>query len=145
MLPCSADIANQDKMAGVVAQVEALGRKAVAVTCDVRQRPSMEAAVEEAAAKLGAGPDILVASAGGWGLGSELSGRVQKTLPCPEAHLLRAPSRLQQPAVCVPAWWYPRPGSLPNWPQASWASSTSRNTCPTGAAAAAAAVPAAAE
>lgn len=46
--------------------MEALGRKAVTVKCDVRRRSLVEAAVQEAVGKMGAGPDILVASAGWW-------------------------------------------------------------------------------
>ena len=45
--------------------MEALGRRAAFVQCDVRRRSLTDAAVLEAVKKMGVGPDILVASAGG--------------------------------------------------------------------------------
>jgi hypothetical protein len=59
-----ADIANEDKAAEVVTAVEALGRRAAFVQCDVRRRSLTDAAVLESVKKMGVGPDILVASAG---------------------------------------------------------------------------------
>lgn len=59
-----ADIANEDKAAEVVQAVEALGRRATFVQCDVRRRSLTDAAVLDAVKKMGVGPDILVASAG---------------------------------------------------------------------------------
>lgn len=59
-----ADIAQQDSSARLVAQILELGRNALAVTCDVRHRATVDAAVQEAADRLGAGPDVLVTSAG---------------------------------------------------------------------------------
>lgn len=44
--------------------VRSLGRKALGVHCDVRRRSLVDAAVEEAADKMGVGPDILFCSAG---------------------------------------------------------------------------------
>lgn len=61
------DIANEDKAAEVVQAVEALGRRATFVQCDVRRRSLTDAAVLDAVKKMGVGPDILVASAGGVG------------------------------------------------------------------------------
>ena len=56
---------NEGKAAAVVKQIQSLGRKAVAVHCDVRQRHLVTAAVAEAVEALGGiGPDILVTSAG---------------------------------------------------------------------------------
>ncbi len=45
--------------------MEALGRRAAFVQCDVRRRSLTDAAVLESVKKMGTGPDILVASAGG--------------------------------------------------------------------------------
>lgn len=44
--------------------MEAMGRRAAFVQCDVRRRSLTDAAVLEAVKKMGVGPDILVASAG---------------------------------------------------------------------------------
>lgn len=59
-----ADFAPQEKMDAVCEAVRSLGRKALGVHCDVRRRSLVDAAVEEAADKMGVGPDILFCSAG---------------------------------------------------------------------------------
>ena len=62
-----ADIAlaarNRDKLAATAAEVEALGRRCLALSCDVTIRADIEAAVAETTAKLGP-PGILVNNAG---------------------------------------------------------------------------------
>ena len=60
----SADIAHEDQMQGVAERIRVLGRRVATVKCDVRKKASVVAAVQEAAEQLGAGPDILVTSAG---------------------------------------------------------------------------------
>lgn len=55
----------------MAARVRALGRRAATVRCDVRRRSLVDAAMAEAVEAMGGGPDILVASAGGWTGGAE--------------------------------------------------------------------------
>ncbi len=55
---------NTDVMAPVVAEIQTLGRKAVAVVCDVSKFEEARRAVEEAVAGLGGRLDILVNNAG---------------------------------------------------------------------------------
>ncbi|PSC68695.1 2-deoxy-D-gluconate 3-dehydrogenase [Micractinium conductrix] len=59
-----ADLHNEEKLAAVAEEVRALGRRVTTVTCDVRHRTQMDAAVKEAVAAMGQGPDILFCSAG---------------------------------------------------------------------------------
>lgn len=63
--------------------MEALGRRATFVQCDVRRRSLTDAAVLDAVKKMGTGPDILVASAGGWraGCGRQVGYNTDLVLP----------------------------------------------------------------
>lgn len=61
-------LASEDDLAETVRQVEALGRRCVAVKADVRSTEQVEGAVEEALAELGR-IDILLANAGVCGFG----------------------------------------------------------------------------
>ncbi|HVY95643.1 MAG TPA: mycofactocin-coupled SDR family oxidoreductase [Solirubrobacterales bacterium] len=62
-------LASEDDLAETVRQVEALGRRCVAVKADVRSTEQVEGAVEEALAELGR-IDILLANAGVCGFGA---------------------------------------------------------------------------
>lgn len=62
-------LAGEDDLAETVRQVEALGRRCVAVKADVRSTEQIEGAVEEALAELGR-IDILLANAGVCGFGA---------------------------------------------------------------------------
>lgn len=62
-------LASEDDLAETVRQVEALGRRCVAVKADVRSTEQIEGAVEEALAELGR-IDILLANAGVCGFGA---------------------------------------------------------------------------
>lgn len=60
---CLADIANDDDMRETVAMIEALGRQALPVVCDVSRRDQVEAMVASCVSHFGA-VDILVNNAG---------------------------------------------------------------------------------
>jgi NAD(P)-dependent dehydrogenase (short-subunit alcohol dehydrogenase family) len=60
------DLHNEEKLAAVANSARELGRRVATVSCDVRRRSLVDAAVKAAVAELGAGPDILLCSAGGW-------------------------------------------------------------------------------
>jgi 2-dehydro-3-deoxy-D-gluconate 5-dehydrogenase len=54
---------NPEKTAAVVAEIEALGRRAIGISCDVTQRSEIDAAVQQTIAELGQ-PGILVNNSG---------------------------------------------------------------------------------
>ncbi|KAI7837634.1 hypothetical protein COHA_008558 [Chlorella ohadii] len=60
-----ADIGNEEKLEGVAQRVRELGRQALTLRVDVRDRPGVEQSMKEAAEQLG-GINILVANAGGY-------------------------------------------------------------------------------
>ena len=62
------DMATADDHESTVADVVALGRRAISIDADVRDQNALDAAVERGIAELGQ-IDILVANAGIWGLG----------------------------------------------------------------------------
>jgi 3-oxoacyl-[acyl-carrier protein] reductase len=55
---------SQDEIDSVAAEIQQLGRKAVAIACDVSERASVESMIEKSVRELG-GLDILVNNAGG--------------------------------------------------------------------------------
>jgi NAD(P)-dependent dehydrogenase (short-subunit alcohol dehydrogenase family) len=59
-----ADFANQEQLEAVASAARDMGRKAVAVKCDVRRRALVKEAMTEAVEAMGVGPDILFCSAG---------------------------------------------------------------------------------